>query len=489
MREVEEELLSESDSDESDSVETTSLLHPGCCDGGADTSDEDSARPSLCKSLSVNEHFNLLVTFMIIMNAVAMAVQVDNPKMRVELLDISVWRITGTLFTSFFVLEIGVRLWAAGCRGYFCDQEEWGWNLFDFVVIAGGVGDHVIEEIVMDDPEELRGGRSLLVARIMRILRVLRILRVFRSFRQLRILARGLVESTKMVFWIFVLMLLSIFLCAIICTTIIGQEKQDTWADEEEYQEVREYWGTVVRSMFTLFQFLTMDDWAAPMETVASHSNLNFMRFFFFVFIFFGAFVLMSLLTGVMADHMNDVRRQEEEEERREKIHQREHAIKMAKAVDINGDAVLDRDEFERLVSLESVKKDLGSTGLSIRPREARDLFEWFDVNGDGQIDNEELYHGLKHLFEGITGLQMYKLKVAIQRASAIAEQRPESPKTALARRPPPTEASVQRLDQLTGTLGHLEAKMDTFETQVRAFMRKMGWPPDTDSASEQRQQ
>merc|ERR1719343_1032857 len=112
---------------------------------------------------------------------------------------------------------------------------------------------------------------------------------------------------------------------------------------------------------------------------------------------------------------MNDVRRQEEEE-RREKIHQREHAIKMAKAMDINGDAVLDRDEFERLVSLESVKRDLASTGVSIRPREARDLFEWFDVNGDGQIDNEELYHGLKHLFEGITGLQMYKLKVAIQR-------------------------------------------------------------------------
>merc|ERR1719401_215774 len=133
-------------------------------------------------------------------------------------------------------------------------------------------------------------------------------------------------------------MLLTIFLCAIVCTTIIGQEKH--WEDKKEAAEVQEYWGTVPRSMFTLFQFLTMDDWAAQMDTVVKHPNLYFMRPFFFLFIFFGASVLMSLLTGVMADHMNDVRRQEEEEERLEKLHQREHAIKAAKSADINGDNV-----------------------------------------------------------------------------------------------------------------------------------------------------
>lgn len=37
------------------------------------------------------------------------------------------------------------------------------------------------------------------------------------------------------------------------------------------------------------------------------------MQFFFFPYIFFGAFVILSLLTGVMADHMNEVRRNEEQ--------------------------------------------------------------------------------------------------------------------------------------------------------------------------------
>jgi len=363
-------------------------------------------------------------------------------------------------------------------------------------------GIHHFELNQAEHGTSITSSRGLVLLRILRILRVLRVIRLFRSFRQLQMLARGLLESMRIVFWIFVLMLLVIFLSAIVCTTVIGQDNNCALNDEGhdkcaacaklesglidpscvKDEDLDKYFGTVGRSMFTLFQFLTMDDWAAVEKSV--HKNMPFMRPFFFSFIFFGAFVLMSLLTGVMADHMNSVRQQEEEEQHREKLHQREHAIQIAKSVDINGDGSLDRNEFQKLLAHPSVANQLRTVGVSVRPREARDLFEWFDVNGDGLIDNEELYHGLKHLFEGVTGLQMYKLKVAIKRATALAESGDPHTNHACRRRPPPTEKAKARLAELTHTITSLESRMDTFENKVRHLMSTFGWPPESDAVT-----
>merc|ERR1719215_1479306 len=100
------------------------------------------------------------------------------------------------------------------------------------------------------------------------------------------------------------------------------------------------YWGSVARSMFTLFQFLTMDGWGEVDEQVVR--QMPWLQLFFFPFIFFGAFVIMSLLTGVMADHMNDVRKTEEH---RQRLTAMEAAVEEIKKRDLNNDGFLDPSE------------------------------------------------------------------------------------------------------------------------------------------------
>jgi len=474
----------EEEEEDSDPEEGASLLGRSSTDGEGDY-DEDSGY------IANDGKFKAVSILAILLNAMCMAAQVDYPEARPLIFGhrVRLWLVLGALFNIFFVAEISLSIHANGIKGYFCCPDEWSWNVFDFVVVFGGLAGFAATEVFDIDSEapaalqrrnSFTYGHGLMLLRMLRVLRVLRVVRIFRAFRQLRMLARGLLESMRIVFWIFVLMLLVIFLSAIVCTTIIGQDSAF-----EGDEEIHKYFGSVGRSMFTLFQFLTMDDWAAVEKLV--FEKQEFMRPFFFAFIFFGAFVLMSLLTGVMADHMNDVRQQEEEEEHREKIHQREHTIKLAKSVDINGDGALDRTEFRRLLAHPLVARDMHSVGVSLRPREARDLFEWFDVNGDGLIDNEELYHGLKHLFEGVTGLQMYKLKVAVKRACALAECPDQPLHLRVAQRPPPTEKAKTELTALAGTVEALEANMDIFEDKVRRLMATFGYPQDKDGCDSPR--
>merc|ERR1712151_854322 len=124
------------------------------------------------------------------------------------------------------------------------------------------------------------------------------------------------------------------------------------------------------------------------------------MQLFFFPYVFFCAFVIMSLLTGVMADHMNDVRRNEEIEEHRQRVTAVEAAVEEVRRRDLNHDGYLDRREFEDLFDdrVSDFALDIQALGIQVGRNEAAELFDWFDADGNGYVDHEELRHGMKHL-------------------------------------------------------------------------------------------
>lgn len=460
-----------------DDKEDDALLHregDSTASGEYVVSDDENSQEELgiCTRIADSSKFQAFVMLMIILNAFQLAVQVDHKVVKLNvggLFNFRLWLVLNASFSLFFMSEIVIRICGDGCSKYFCDKQERGWNIFDLgIVFVGAIG------MWYDKAMRWSGHplSNIMILRVLRILCIVRLVRVIRYVKKLQMLARGLVESMQAVFWIFLFSTLCMFISAILCTTIIGQE--DNFS-EEDRAEIQMYWGSVGRSMFTLLQFVTMDDWAAVSALVIHYQP--FMLVPFYLLIFFGAFVLLSLLTGVMADHINDVRRQADLEERREKVLQHELSIKVTKEVDINGDESLDRDEFQKLMSHRSVKKTLSAAGVSLTHHEAKDLFEWFDTDGDGLVGHDELYHGLKHLFEGVTGLQMYKLKVSIRNATATAEKRGVS---SIAKHPTlsqqPTYTSKLQLAELSNNLDRLETRMETFETQVRRFMSTMGW-------------
>lgn len=444
---------------------------------------EDNGRSRL-EAMTTSTTFQMVVAGVICLNILSLAVQADDPEKRIEMFGRrpKVWLFVNGAFILFFVAELVLRVLAVGCRRFACDKDA-GWNLFDFSIVFLGCFDHVY--VVVDRAYRQHMGlqwerneQAVELARGLRLLRVLRVLSIFRHFSKLRLLAAGLLESVQMVSWIGVLTTVILFVCAIFCKATIGDNAQSF--PEDEQAQIRMYFGTVARSMFTLFQFLTLDDWGSVFHMVVR--QMPWMQLFFFPYIFFGAFVIMSLLTGVMADHINDVRRDEDRKEHERRIQDVDEVVKHA---DKNRDNELDVQEFQELFSKDSapeVVEDLQALGIFVRENEARELFDWFDVDQNGKVDKQELLHGLKQLAHGLSPLQLYKLRWSLGRANEIVEKEcAESDTNASVtpwrrRKAPPSEIAMRQLEELSARLTRLDEGTNLFENNVRTLMDKFGW-------------
>merc|ERR1719277_2042623 len=62
-----------------------------------------------------------------------------------------------------------------------------------------------------------------------------------------------------------------------------------------------EYFGTVPRSMFTLLQVLTLDNWSSK---IARHvlQNQGYMAIFFIIFLLFGTYGLLNVIIAVIVE-------------------------------------------------------------------------------------------------------------------------------------------------------------------------------------------
>lgn len=90
-----------------------------------------------------------------------------------------VWFTVESLFLICFVVEMGLKIVAFGWRFIFRD----GWDLFDFVLVLGGVLElWIVSPIVA---ASTGGERALPALRILRLVRSLRLLRVMSFFQDL----------------------------------------------------------------------------------------------------------------------------------------------------------------------------------------------------------------------------------------------------------------------------------------------------------------
>lgn len=107
------------------------------------------------------------------------------------------------------------------------------------------------------------------IMRIIRILRLVRLVRVLKVFQQLHLLVAGLSNATRTLLWVGLMFFILLYTCAIFTTLTIGHEDDayNKYFMEKEWDHEK-YFGNIWRTMFTLFQVLTLDHWA---EEVVRH--------------------------------------------------------------------------------------------------------------------------------------------------------------------------------------------------------------------------
>lgn len=179
-----------------------------------------------------------------------------------------------------FTVELLMRMVAAGSWRVWLKDP---WNVMDFVIVAicyiPSVGS---------------------LAGLARTIRILRTLRAVVAFPDLRKIVAGLLKSLPGMTHVATLLLMLMYMYAVIGTAIFGDAAP-------------QYFGTLHRSVLTLFQCVTLEGWNSIMEAVLPAYPYGWV--FFVSYIFLATFILFNLFVGVIVSNLEEVTASSKEEE------------------------------------------------------------------------------------------------------------------------------------------------------------------------------
>lgn len=217
-----------------------------------------------------------------------------------------------------FVLELTARL-IVQRASFFRD----GWNIFDLIVVGIAVAP------------------ATEAFSVLRALRVLRLLRLITVVPTLRRVVGGLIASLPGMGSIFLLILLVYYVAAVMAVNLYGEEFPDLF-------------GTLGRSLFTLFTIMTLEGWVEGVVKPIMEKH-PYAWLFFIPFIIGTTFTILNLFIGVIVGAM-----QEEHE-------------KVAKAELEAERDIIEEETAPVLRELKQVKAELAALRQEITGRSLRD--------------------------------------------------------------------------------------------------------------------
>merc|ERR1719487_2835559 len=182
---------------------------------------------------------------------------------------------------------------------------------------------------------------------------------------------------------------------------ILGESKAWMFVDRAsakpfEYFNVDLYFGTVLKSCFSLFQLVTLDEWASKiMRPVCSKYPL--MATFFFAFIFMTSYGLMNIVVGVIVrDALVQGRQNKAREKKLKAIREQKAALqlrKFFKIIDTDGSGTIDLEEL--MAAIENPRAREYFNEIEIDTRAAVKIFKCLDVDGDQNLSCDEFVDGI----------------------------------------------------------------------------------------------
>jgi len=203
---------------------------------------------------------------LIVLNAVVLGIETSDAIMAQYG---TLLRTLDAVMLAIFVCELGLRLFAMGPGRFFREP----WNVFDFIVIG-------IALVPASGP--------FAVLRALRVLRVLRLISVVPSMRRV---VEALIRSLPGMGSIAALLAILLYVFGVMATKLFG-------ADHPEW------FGSLGKTLFTLFQIMTMEGWADIARAVMVEQPYAWT--FFLAFLLVGTFTVLNLFIAVIVNAMQD---------------------------------------------------------------------------------------------------------------------------------------------------------------------------------------
>jgi len=331
----------------------------------------------LARGLTESRGFEVTMALFIMANAVYIGIEVDFGDD-----DQQIWYVSELFFFSVFLGELLLRMMSYSLMKFIRNR----WNLFDTAL----VGWSVVELFFLSFSQAGSQGRSSSdvsnLLGILRILRVFRLLRLLRFLKTLYLLVVGVGDALRSLVWANLLIFLVIYVFGIVMTKTLGASQN---------AKLEEEFGTLGRSMFTLFQVMTLDDW--PSVARNAMNEMPWIVMIFILFLLVTTFSIMNVITAVIVESTLESAMTRDADI----VKQREQELKAAtkkilevfQHADVDGDHTLTKEEFVQSCGTLEVQRYLEEVGVD--PNQAANLFDILDVNEDSSLEMSEFVNGM----------------------------------------------------------------------------------------------
>jgi len=263
----------------------------------------------------------------------------------------SIFVVAENLFCVYFTLEVIIRFMAFADK-FNCLKD--GWFCFDSFLVTVMIG----ETWILTSVTYILGGNGsmgeaslLKLVRLLRLTRMLRMARLLRAMPELMIMIKGMSVAMRSVFFTLCLLIAIVYVFAVTLTQLCSDSPMG---------EI--YFPTVITAMNTLFLHGTLPDFAGIVEDIGE-AGIGY-RIIMLGYILLTGLVVMNMLVGVLVEAVSVVAAVEKEALLVNWVKSRLQALYTT--IDIDGDGLIGRQEFESLLSSVPAARALQEVGVDV---------------------------------------------------------------------------------------------------------------------------
>lgn len=281
--------------------------------------------------LTQSSQFEALFSTLIVLNSLCIGAEVEfvaqNPGAPTPV----VFFMLQSACSGAFCVELFLRILAE--PHFFFNPVKnisFSWNMFDaFLVLSSlveagfDIAGHATGSTTVNS-QNLSNLRLVRIVRIGRLIRLLRVARMVKYVRSLSILIHSIASTLRALIWALLLLVFIMYFFAIVFTQAVSEHlliKSDgstlcgnRVTDQELVicEELVEFWGSLVRSSFTLFASITGGiEWEKVYSLLGEVSEIWLVTFL--VFISFSYLAVLNVITGVFCQRAIDTASQDRE--------------------------------------------------------------------------------------------------------------------------------------------------------------------------------
>lgn len=386
--------------------------------------EEEDDGPMTCQrrmaALVSHIYFDIFFGLVIIVNSVFMGVQIDFSVSHPDAETPGLFYALSYLFTLVFSIELCIRMIAEkSIFRFMWGTHSWHWNWLDIFIVTSSLVELVFD-IIYFTSSHAAGGvtlgqmRIVRIIRLTRLLRVLRIGRIVRFIRALRILVFSILNTLRTVFWALLLLVMIIYVFGMIFAQVVSDHISSSSTDPGE---LGRYWGSLPRSIFTLFKAIASGvSWHDVVEPLGV---LNPMWVgLFVIYISFTFFAVLNVITGIFCERAIESVRQDHELVVQQHLLNRALYIqtvkRLFKAIDVDDSNFISYKEFE--LHLRDEHAVAFFAALELETSDAWEVFRLIDTDEQDGIDVDEFVEGCLRLRGAAKAIDIAKMGFEIKK-------------------------------------------------------------------------